>query len=94
MINGITIFTAQEFGERGKLFAIIPSMAVLTIIICLVLPKLQRAFSVATGVLPLIVFVYYFNQAGSELFQVLGVGAYLCMAMGAALFMLSCKGNQ
>ena len=83
-------FDLQKMGDGQKLLWLIPIFCLITIIA--VITKRGRQFAgQLTGTLPFIVGVYWYMKLGSDMFQILSFGAYLSLACGATLFILTRK---
>jgi hypothetical protein len=83
-------FDLQKLGDEQRLLWLIPIFCAITIFAGIAKSRQQIAGQL-TGVLPFCVGVYWYIKLGRDLFQILSFGAFLSLAFGAALFILSRK---
>ncbi len=53
--------------------------------------RAQQIAGLLTGLVPFGIVIYWYTQFGSNLFNILAYGAYISLALGAALFVMSRK---
>jgi hypothetical protein len=83
-------FDLQKMGGQHRLLWLIPMFCVITIFAGATKHS-QKIAGQLTGVLPFCVGVYWYTKLGRDLFQILSFGAFLSLAFGLALFILSRK---
>jgi hypothetical protein len=82
------IFTKKEVSQwQMALYNVVYLIPLLSISIVVldILKKGTKAFSLALGVLPILLFTFAINRAGKSIFQGLSVGAYLTFILGIGL---------
>ena len=86
----ISGFDLQKMGDQERLLWIIPICCAITIFANIT--KRSKEFARQfTGVLPFLVGGYWYFKLGNDMFQLLTYGAYLSLAFGAAMLILSRK---
>jgi hypothetical protein len=83
-------FDLQKMGHEHRLLWLIPMFCVITIFAGIAKCRQQIAGQF-TGALPFCVGIYWYTKLGRDLFQILSFGAFLSLAFGLALFILSRK---
>ena len=83
-------FDLQKMGDEQLLLWLIPIFCVITIIAGIVKQN-QNFVARVTGLLPYIALVYWYNKLGSDLGQILAIGAYLSLIFGITLIILPTK---
>jgi hypothetical protein len=83
-------FDLQKLGEEHKLLWLIPICCAITIFGGITKRSQQFAGQLA-GTLPYAVGIYWYQKLGNDLTHILTYGAYLSLAFGAALLVLSRK---
>jgi hypothetical protein len=83
-------FDLQKMGDQHRLLWLIPMFCVITIFAGIAKSRQQIAGQL-TGALPFCVGIYWYTKLGRDLFQILSFGAFLSLAFGLALFILSRK---
>jgi hypothetical protein len=83
-------FDLQKMGDQQRLLWIIPICCAITIF-ANATKRSQELAGQFTGVLPFLVGGYWYYKLGSDMFQILAYGAYLSLAFGAAMLILSRK---
>jgi hypothetical protein len=86
----ISGFDLQRTGDQERLLWAIPIFCAITIIAGIT-KKSQQAAGLITGMLPFLVGAYWYPKLGSDMFHILSYGAFLSLAFGAALLILSPK---
>ena len=86
----LSCFDLQKIDNPQKLLWSIPIFALITIVTGLT-RRSQKIVGQLTGALPFGLIAYSYYKHGSDLFHILTYGAYLSLAFGAALFILSRK---
>ncbi len=81
-------FDIQKLGDEYKLHWLIPLLSVIVIIAGLT-KQSQRTAAQLAGAMPFVALIYWFNKFGSDLMNDLSYGAYLALACGAGLEVLS-----
>jgi len=77
-------FDIQKMGEIHKALWLIPILSGITLVAGFAKWN-QQGFAFAAGVMPFVTLLYWFNQLGSDLMQILTYGGYLSLAFGLAL---------
>ena len=88
--GNISGFDLQKAGEGQLLLWSIPIFCLITIFAGLT-KRSQQIAGQLSGTLPFVVGVYWYMNLGKDMFQILTFGAYLSLAFGAALLVLSRK---
>lgn len=83
-------FDLQKMGDEQRLLWLIPIFCVICIIAGIARQS-QNFVARVTGLLPFIALVYWYNKIGSDLGQILAIGAYLSLIFGIALIILPTK---
>jgi len=83
-------FDLQKMGDEQRLLWLIPMFCVITIIAGFARAS-QHIAARITGVLPFCAGAYWFYKLGSDLFHILAIGAFLSLALGAALLVFPRK---
>ncbi|HLZ17302.1 MAG TPA: hypothetical protein VKQ08_09685 [Cyclobacteriaceae bacterium] len=86
----ISGFDLQKMNDQQRLLWAIPIFCAITIITGIAKSGQQVAGQL-TGLLPFIVGVYWYLKLSNDMFQILAYGAYLSLAFGAAMLILSRK---
>lgn len=84
----ISGFDLQKTSDQERLLWAIPIFCAITIIASIT-KKSQQVAGQLTGALPFLVGVFWYSKLGSNMFQILAYGAFLSLAFGAALFIVS-----
>jgi hypothetical protein len=71
--------------DEAKLVWVIPVTALIALVAALTKKSVLVAAQ-AAGAMPFLALIYYRVKLGQELFQILQIGAYLSLALGAVLF--------
>jgi hypothetical protein len=71
--------------DEAKLVWLIPGTALVALVAALTKKSVLVAAQSA-GAMPFLALIYYRVKLGQELFQILQIGAYLSLALGAILF--------
>ena len=88
--GNISGFDLQKLGDEQKLLWAIPIFSALTIFAG-VTNRSQKIVGQLTGALPYIVGLYWYSKLKDDLFHILTYGAFLSLAFGAALTILTRK---
>jgi hypothetical protein len=83
-------YNLGDFGSYANLVWLIPGSSVLLIILA-VNGKDLKIVGILTGVLPFLGLLYGFSEVGGDLFQILGIGAYLTL-ISALILVLTLLG--
>ena len=86
----ISGFDLQKMGDQQLLLWAVPICCAITIF-ANVTKRSQEFAGQFTGVLPFLVGGYWYYKLGSDMFQILTYGAFLSLAFGAAMLILSRK---
>jgi len=90
LFRTVSGFDLQKAGDEQLLLWLIPICCVITIFAGIT-KRSQQFTGQFTGTLPFIVGGYWYYRIGSDLFHILTYGAFLSLAFGAALLVLSRK---
>ena len=71
--------------EEAKLVWVIP-IAALAALVATIMKKGVSSFAQIAGAVPFLALIYYRVKLGEGFFQLLQIGAYLSLALGAILF--------
>lgn len=80
-------FELGKSGDKGLLLWLIPVLGAL-VIFAGITRRSQKMVAQLVGVLPFFVLGYGIYREGKDLLQVLGMGAYIALLLGAVLFVL------
>gem|GEM_PF-5552939 len=86
---GLSGSTLGKIGSQGQLSWVILIMAAISAITHFVRPT--KVLNVITGIVPLVMLMYFTSKMGSDLFQLLGVGAWLTIGCGVILIFAPVK---
>ena len=86
-LSGLTL---QKADDEQRLLWLIPICCAITILAGLTKHN-QKIVGQLTGTLPFCVGVYWYAKLGNDLLHILSYGAFLSLAFGATLFILSRK---
>ena len=88
--GNISGFDLQKLGDQQRLLWLIPILCAITIFAGIT-KRSQQIAGQLSGTLPFVVGVYWYMKLGSDMLNILTFGAYLSLAFGAALLVLSRK---
>ena len=88
--GNISGFDLQKAGGGQLLLWLIPICCMLTIFAGII-KRSQQIAGQLSGTFPFVVGVYWYMKLGSDMFHILAFGAFLSLAFGAALLVLSRK---
>jgi hypothetical protein len=83
-------FDLQKMGDEQRLLWLIPVFSAVTILAGIA-KRSQKIVVEITGVLPFLAGAYWYYKLGHDLTHILSYGAFLSLAFGAALEVLSRK---
>lgn len=84
----ISGFDLQKTSDQERLLWAIPIFCAITIIAGIT-KKSLRVAGLITGMLPFLVGGYWYPRLGNDMFHILSYGAFLSLAFGAVLLILS-----
>jgi hypothetical protein len=88
-VSGFELF--QNGGEiESRLLIIVPGMAIIALLTGIGKPAEARLVAIIAGIIPFVVFVFYWGKVGSDIFQILGIGAYLSLLLAILLIGTGC----
>ena len=90
LFGAISGFDLQKLGDEQKLLWAIPIFCAITIFAG-VTNRSQKIVGQLTGALPYMVGLYWYSKIKDDLFHILTYGAFLSLAFGAALTILTRK---
>lgn len=88
--GNVSGFDLQKFGDQQRLLWLIPILCAITIFAGIT-KRGQQIAGQLSGTLPFVVGVYWYMKLGSDMLHILTFGAYLSLAFGGALLVLSRK---
>jgi hypothetical protein len=93
-LSGWDIVRIEEFGLEARLLLAIPLTGLFTFLGALVKPSQIKPVAVLTGSLPLIGLAFYWFKIGTDLFQLLGIGAYATLFVAVLLIILGANQSK
>ncbi len=86
---GLSGSTLGKIGSQGQMAWAILIMAAISAVTHFVSPT--KVLNVITGIVPFVMLMYFVSKMGNDLFQVLGVGAWLTLGCGLILIFAPVK---